>query len=145
MEKPMAEGLGLMVTYTLSDGSPADLENLVQGEDIEIKVTVENRSREELREVALTHLLPSGWEIYNDRLASGTGGDYGDLEYQDIRDDGVYSYFDLPYRGRKEIKITVNSSYTGRFYLPLITAGPMYVPDYQTILPGKWITVKERE
>ncbi|MBI9101085.1 MAG: alpha-2-macroglobulin [Spirochaetales bacterium] len=145
-ERAQAEGLSLSVTYRHTDGSLADLSNLIHGEDLEIVVTIENKTRESLEEVAISHLLPAGWEIHNDRLATGSGrNSNSDIDYQDIRDDRVYTYLDLPYRAKKEIKIMVNNSYKGRFYMPLITASPMYEPDYQSVVPGRWIFIGERE
>ena len=142
-EKPVSNGLSLTAAYTTTGGTPADLTRLVHGEDLEITITVENRTGEALEEIALSHLLPSGWEVHNDRLAGG--GNSRNFDYQDIRDDRVYTYFDLPNRGRKQIKLLVNNAYTGRFYLPLITAGPMYAPDYQAVAPGQWINIERRD
>ena len=68
---------------------------------------VENDVREHgLEEVALTQLLPAGWEIENTRLVSEAQPDWmkkwrlNAEEYLDIRDDRIDWFFDLPRRGQ---------------------------------------------
>ncbi len=141
-EQPVAEGLALSVNYKRADGTVADLDNLIQGEDLEVTLTLENRTRQRLEEIAISHLLPAGWEVHNDRIGGNTTSM---TDYQDIRDDRVYTYLDLPSRGRKQITLLVNNSYKGRFYMPLITAGTMYNPEYQTVIPGRWITIDSEQ
>jgi uncharacterized protein YfaS (alpha-2-macroglobulin family) len=49
-----------------------------------------------LDEMALQNIFPSGWEIINQRL--DILGDHlknSEFDYQDIRDDRVYTFFDL--------------------------------------------------
>lgn len=57
--------------------------------------------------LALTHIIPSGWEIYNERMivpeASSSNSNEANTPessadkytYKDIRDDRVLTYFDL--------------------------------------------------
>jgi len=46
--------------------------------------------------------------------------------YQDIRDDCVLTYFDLPVGKSKEIKVRLQTSYKGEFVLPAILCEAMY-------------------
>jgi len=56
-----------------------------------------------INEVALTQVLPAGWEIENTRLTGAAMPEwlqaetwrYGSEEYVDIRDDRVIWFFDL--------------------------------------------------
>jgi uncharacterized protein YfaS (alpha-2-macroglobulin family) len=46
--------------------------------------------------------------------------------YRDIRDDRVLTYFDLPKRSSKTIKVRLQASYIGSFVLPAIQCEAMY-------------------
>ena len=93
------------------------------------------------REVALSHLLPSGWEIRNIRMApSGLVKDSA-FNYQDIRDDRVYTYFDIQQGKSKTFSVLLNASYLGRFYLPMVNAEAMYDATINARVPGRWIKV----
>jgi uncharacterized protein YfaS (alpha-2-macroglobulin family) len=71
------------------------------GEDLKVTMTVRNRTRQRLDELVLNYTLPSGWEILNDRL---TGVDSNnDYDYMDIRDDRIYTFFDLSSRQSKTL------------------------------------------
>jgi uncharacterized protein YfaS (alpha-2-macroglobulin family) len=61
--------------------------------------------------------------------------------YQNIRDDRVYTYFDLASNKSKTFKILLNASYAGQFYLPTIYAEAMYDATINARQPGKWIEV----
>jgi uncharacterized protein YfaS (alpha-2-macroglobulin family) len=46
--------------------------------------------------------------------------------YQDIRDDRVYTYFNLKNGEVRTFKIVLTASYAGNYYLPAITCEAMY-------------------
>ena len=129
-----AEGLKLDVTYTDMSGSSIDVTNLQQGTDFYALVKVSNISgRTNYTDIALTHIIPSGWEIYNERMVAASMTDDGSqstatevFTYQDIRDDCVLTYFDLPVGKSKEIKVRLQTSYKGEFVLPAILCEAMY-------------------
>jgi len=129
-----AENLKIDVTYTDMSGIPVDATNLSQGTDFYVLVKVSNISgRTNFTNLALTHLIPSGWEIYNERMvaASASNRDNDDssanvFNYQDIRDDCVLTYFDLPAGKSKDIKIRLQASYIGEFVFPAILCEAMY-------------------
>ena len=62
------------------------------------------------------------------------------LDYQDIRDDRVISFFDLKDK-YIVIEIPLHASYTGRFYLPQIFVEAMYDDDVYAKGKGKWVEV----
>ena len=80
------------------------------------------------RNVALTYILPSGWEVVNERYLEGFATDAARFSYQDIRDDRVFTYFDLPLRGSQEVRLRLRASYCGRFILPAVKCEAMYDP-----------------
>ena len=94
------------------------------------------------KELALTQIFPSGWEILNTRLFdSGTNQEGDKATYQDIRDDRVYTYFDLNAGAEKKFIVHLNAAYLGRFYLPTISCEAMYDNKISARKPGKWINV----
>ena len=64
-----------------------------------------------------------------------------ELEYQDIRDDRVYSFFDLGYKESKTIKTRLTAAYAGRFFLPPYVAEAMYDNEIQANNTGQWVEV----
>ena len=72
-------------------------------------------------------MFPSGWEIRNLRLDNMESSRVkSQPEYQDIRDDRVYTYFDLKAGETKTVEMLLNASYLGRFYLPPVGVEAMY-------------------
>jgi uncharacterized protein YfaS (alpha-2-macroglobulin family) len=75
----------------------------------------------------LSQIFPSGWEINNLRLnddESIAKTDRGD--YQDIRDDRVYTYFDLAPGKARTFNTILTASYAGSYYLPAVSCEAMY-------------------
>ncbi len=156
-EKAMASGCALSLDYADLSGKRIDPDDLALGSDMQISLTVRNSSALDLREMALTHLLPSGWEILNYRLAMQEG-EYGEesepepvaasaypfMDYQDIRDDRVMTYFSLARGDSKTFIIRVNKTYEGRFYLPAVSVSAMYDQSIQALVPGRWLSVSSR-
>jgi uncharacterized protein YfaS (alpha-2-macroglobulin family) len=130
-----AENLKIEASYTDLKGNPVDVHQLMQGTDFYAVVKVSNISgRNDYSDIALTHIIPSGWEIVNERMiAADTPGSDREAAagstvfgYQDIRDDCVMTYFDLPANRYKEIKIRLQASYAGTFVFPAILCEAMY-------------------
>jgi hypothetical protein len=65
------------------------------------------------------------------------------FDYQNIRDDRVYTFFSLRKGQEKTFTVLANASYTGKFYLPMIYAEAMYDASVSAVVAGKWITIKE--
>ncbi len=114
-ETAAENGLSLEVHYFDRDGEALDLslvECMEQGTDFSVQVTVTNIGHVRIfLELALTHIFPSGWEIRNVRidpsdkmgvfLSNGT-----DYNYQDIRDDRIYTILILNKESRKPLAAT---------------------------------------
>ena len=139
-------GLSVSVIYTDLKGNRLDVKKLQQGQDILARVSVSNLKSQNLRDVALTQIFPSGWEIVNTRFT-----DYGDTttstaRYTDIRDDRVNFYFDLPSKGKygaKVFTVLLNAAYLGTYYLPGTQVEAMYDNDFFVRNKGRWIEVKK--
>lgn len=155
-ERAVASGVDVSVEYADISGEYLSPDSLPLGSDMEIQVFVQNNYHADLKEMALSHLLPSGWEIINYRIAiqqeegEGSDGEYGDrpparssaypfMNHQDIRDDRVYTYFNLAKGESKTFVIRVNKTYEGRFYLPAVQVQAMYDDSIQAVAPGRWL------
>lgn len=127
-EKAEENNLSLSVSYSDMKGTPLDPSQLEQGTQFVATVSVKNPGlRNNYENLALTQIFPSGWEINNLRLNNDEGlfkSDRGN--YQDIRDDRVYTYFSLPSGGIRTFKILLTASYTGTYYLPAMSCEAMY-------------------
>ncbi len=136
--------LELSVIYKTLSGNPIDVANLEQGTDFMAEVTVKNPGvRGMYRNLALSQIFASGWEIRNQRLDNIT---YlkGDVPtYQDIRDDRVYSYFDLGAGSGKTFKVLLNASYNGLYYLPGVNCEAMYDNSISAHIAGRWVTIRK--
>ena len=124
------------------DGNIINVNQLNQGTDFKAEVTVSNPgTRGEYKEMALTNIFPSGWEI----LANSTNASSANIKdipsYQNYRDDRVYTYFDLKPRESKTFVILLNATYPGKYYMSSTLCSAMYDNTIISKKPGKWITV----
>lgn len=122
------ENLSLSVRYTTPEGAELDPKTLEQGTEFIAEVSVvHNGIKNGYENLALAQVFPSGWEINNLRLQEAEETVKSSaFSYQDIRDDRVYTYFNL-YRGeRKTFKVLLTASYTGTYYLPAVNCEAMY-------------------
>lgn len=135
-EVAAANGLTLAVEYRLAGGSAVSVESVEHGSDLVAHVTITNTTGRRLDELALSEVFPSGWQIGGISPGRGPG-----FDYRDVRDDRVYTYFDLEAGGSLELDVPVNASYAGRFYLPPVSVEAMYDAAIRALIPGAWTTV----
>lgn len=141
-EKESAAGLAIDVDYVDGNGNNVDVTKLKQGADMVARVSVRNTSNVKLDNLALTQILPSGWEIHNARMDSAQGGAAkAPVDYEDIRDDRVYRYFSLKPGEVKHFTTQINASYLGRYYLPALSVEAMYDASKQARTRGLWVNV----
>ncbi len=138
--------LKLDVVYSDTDGGSVDPAKLEQGKEFVATVTITNPGlRGQYKNMALNHIFPSGWEINNLRLDEAEDRLKGDVPtYQDIRDDRVYSYFDLAPGQRKTFKVLLTASYAGTYYLPAVTCEAMYNHSIYARKKGQIVEVVKR-
>lgn len=126
----VSNNLKLEVTYTDMNGKHLDISKLQQGTDFKAIVKVSNISgTSDYRDIALTHIIPSGWEIYNDRMLNPDENNEPsarEYTYRDIRDDRVLTYFDLYRNQAKVFVVRLQASYAGTFTLPAVQCEAMY-------------------
>jgi uncharacterized protein YfaS (alpha-2-macroglobulin family) len=143
-EQSQSNDLNMRITYLDMEGEQIDPAKLTQGTDFRVKITVSHPGiRDDYEELALTQIFPSGWEIHNFRLddASSYQERSDEPEYQDIRDDRVYTYFDLDKNKQKTFILQLNASYLGKYYLPAVRCEAMYDKSISAQKTGKWVEV----
>jgi uncharacterized protein YfaS (alpha-2-macroglobulin family) len=136
--------LKMTVEYTDFGNKPLNPAQLKQGTDFTITLHITNTSGfTTYTNLALTHILPSGWEIFNTRIGDESGRqDFGaGITYQDIRDDRVLSYFDLAPGKSATVAIRVQVAYLGRFFMPAIACQAMYDNTVYARTQGIWVEV----
>ncbi|MBA3901949.1 MAG: hypothetical protein H0X62_17390, partial [Bacteroidetes bacterium] len=135
--------LSLNVRYTSMSGAVIDPVKLEQGTDFIAEVTIRNPAiKETYKQMALSQVFPSGWEIQNMRITDSESSVKSDVStYQDIRDDRVYTYFNIAPGVVKTYRVVLNAAYCGKFYLPTIYCEAMYDNTINARQPGKWVEV----
>ncbi|MEM9648411.1 MAG: alpha-2-macroglobulin family protein, partial [Bacteroidota bacterium] len=140
-ELEQQRNLRFSVQYKDPLGNNIDVSSLRQGTELEAQITVFNSSNDLISDVALTQIVPSGWEIVDTSYA-GFGQDNSvATTYTDTRDDRIHLYFDLGAKKSKTFTVKLNASFLGNYYLPGAQTEAMYDGDYYARNKGKWITV----
>lgn len=141
--KEFAEQRNLKIATVFKDrkGNVVNVAKIKQGTEFIAEIWVTNQKNEYVDNVALTQILPSGFEIVNTRFT-----DYGDAtqntaDYIDIRDDRANYYFGLKAGESKKFSMLVNASYLGVYYLPGLQCEAMYDNDFMARNKGQWIEV----
>lgn len=141
-EEAFNNNLNLSVKYELGDGTNINPARISQDVDFICSITVYNPGiRGELRELALTQIFPSGWEIQNARF-EGSQQETSGFEYQDIRDDRVLTYFSLLPNQSKTFRVKLTATYAGRFYMPGAYCEAMYDNTVSAAQMGGWVVVE---
>lgn len=139
-EEASSNGLRIKVSYTDIKGRSVDISDMKQGQDFIANVIVRNLKSHKLENIALTHVVPSGWEIHNPRFA-GEQAKPQAVDYQDIRDDRVLTYFSMKENEEKKFSVLLNATYLGNYYLPSISVEAMYDASNQARTKGQWVKV----
>lgn len=135
--------LKMSVNYTTMQGASLDVSKLEQGTDFIAEVEITNPgTRGEYAQMALSQIFPSGWEIHNIRMDEAESTVKSNIPtYQDIRDDRVYTYFNIGPSQKQTYRIVLNAAYIGRYYLPTVYCEAMYDNTINSRKPGKWVEI----
>ncbi len=140
-ELEQQQNLSLSVSYQDPLGNNMDVGQLRQGTELQAQITVFNTSNDYLKDVALTQIVPSGWEIVDTSYTGFGSENAGKSAYMDTRDDRTNFYFDLGAKKRKVFTIKLNASFLGDYYLPGAQVEAMYDNHYNARNKGQWIKV----
>ena len=141
-----ANNLKLSVKYLDLNGNSIDPARISQGTDFVAQVSINNPGNRGINyeEMALTQIFPSGWEILNTRLTNiQRFSNTSQSDYQDIRDDRVYTYFDVNRKATQTYNVQLNAAYEGRYYLPTVNCEAMYDNTISARTSGQWVEVVE--
>ncbi|MGD0338839.1 MAG: alpha-2-macroglobulin [Bacteroidota bacterium] len=116
------------------NGSPVDLSAVKHNTLIVVRLTL-NSNVDYLENVAITDLLPAGFEIENPRLVENTGYNFiknaTTPQYLDIRDDRINLYTSFKAGDRRHIFYYMVRAVTqGEFQYAPVVAEAMYNADY---------------
>ncbi|WP_159289512.1 alpha-2-macroglobulin family protein [Tenacibaculum maritimum] len=141
-EKVMQNNLETSIVYKTKEGASMLPTRIAQGTNFIAEITVKNTTNKHIKNVALTTLIPSGWEIINTRFTDfGNHTSTSKVDYTDIRDASIRNYFSVRSHQTKRFQVLLNASYLGRYYLPGIQVEAMYDNDYVARTKGQWIEV----
>jgi hypothetical protein len=140
-ELEISGNLAAQTIFKNREGKIINVTSIPQGTELIGEVTITNTSNQKIDNVALTQILPSGFEIINTRYTDF--GSFGNniADYIDIRDDRANYYFSLNAQETKVYKLLINASYLGKYYLPGIQAEAMYDNRYISRTKGKWVEI----
>ncbi|GLU43726.1 alpha-2-macroglobulin [Allomuricauda sp. NBRC 101325] len=139
-ELAQQNNLNLSVSYVDALGNSLNIDELRQSTEIEAKITVFNSSNDYVENLALTHIVPSGWEIV-DTSYTNNNSTNSQADYVDTRDDRTNLYFDLEAKKSKTFSIKLNASFLGEYYLPGAQVEAMYDNNYVARNKGQWVKV----
>ncbi|MGB6153231.1 MAG: MG2 domain-containing protein [Pricia sp.] len=140
-EKTIQKNLSAQMDFKGRDGSQLDVAKINQGTDFVAEVTLTNTTGNALKDMALTEIFPSGWEIVNTRFTDFGDFAQNEVTHTDLRDDRANFYFEMKKNETKTFRILLNASYLGRYYLPGVQAEAMYDHDYVVRTKGQWVEV----
>ena len=142
--KSFANDLKMTVTLTDVIGKKIDPNNIIQGSDLVLNVQVQHPGlRINYKNMAMTALLPAGFEFINTRLMDDINFNAGSyFDYQDLRDDRSFTYFDLPKSKTLNYRFLVNATYSGKFWMPPVFVEAMYDGKISAKSQGYWVEIK---
>lgn len=154
----ISETVKLTRNYYDEKGNPInekDILSLSSGKSfwLEIKVLPADSVKEYIHvdNMALTQVLPSGWEIENIRAVNGQYPNWVEerirdtyVDYEDIRDDRIMWFFDYNNynQGGQSFFVKINAVTKGNFDFPGTTAEAMYDNSCRAYLKGFRAEVK---
>jgi uncharacterized protein YfaS (alpha-2-macroglobulin family) len=145
------ENKGLAIDRALFNqtGERITASQIKQGEAFWLVFGVKSLAASKVENLALSSILPSGFEISNERLneydrpgwLNNMRPSLSTADYTDIRDDRVNWFFSLYPNETKAFAVQIHPSYAGEFRWPGLVLEAMYSPDYFARIAGGRINV----
>lgn len=140
-----SSNLLIQTDYFDLNGTPLSVQNLPKGKDFVARVRVSHPGKlPTYQNLALSTIFPSGWEIINTRIWDAEQNQFTSSPYiyQDVRDDRVYTYFDLVSGRTNTYFFMLNAAYAGKYYQPFIQAEAMYDHTIVARQAGQWVEIR---
>lgn len=137
--KSVAKGLKTSISYVDLIGKQISIKELKQDSEFIARITVTNLLND-VENMALTYAIPSGWEIWNNRLFGTEAENYDNC---DIRDNSVNFYFGLKKGNSKTFEVRLRAAYLGNYLLPPTVCEDMYNPNCRAIISNRRISVTQ--
>ncbi|STX28799.1 Alpha-2-macroglobulin [Legionella beliardensis] len=130
--KEVKQGLEIYREYLSPDGKPITNTNL--GTEIEVRIKIRALDDQYVNNIAITDLLPGGFEVVNDSV------NLNQVDYADLREDRALFFIGVGSEA-KEIRYHIKATSVGKFIVPPIYAESMYYPAIQAQGKAANITV----
>lgn len=130
-----SSGVTLSVKYFDVTGKEISVNSLKQGEEFRACITVK-KSAGDSESMALTFAIPSGWEIWNDRLM-GKGSD----ERYDVYDDRICWYFPAKIWENREFSVRLRAAWCGKYVFPATVCEDMYDTKCKAVVPNAFVEI----
>lgn len=143
--QPKESGISLSVNYYDAKGNAVDVSQLSQGTTFKMEVTVKNQSLRHVNFLALSEVIPAGWEIINNRMNALSFELEQQSNFTDVRDDRVVQYFDLKNGESRRFTTTLIATYAGKFLLPAVHCEAMYDHSINAATAGGWTIIRKSE
>jgi alpha-2-macroglobulin len=140
-EKVMQSKLFTNIAFKTRNGTVLSVDKVAQGTELVSEITIRNQTNERVDNLALTQIIPSGFEIVNMRFTDFGSFSNNLADHIDIRDDRTNFYFNLKANESRTFRVLLNASYLGRYYLPGMQAEAMYDNSYAARTKGQWVEV----
>jgi alpha-2-macroglobulin len=140
-EQVIQSNVKASVSFLDRNGNSVYVSKIKQGTEFIAEVTIQSQKNERMDNIALTQILPSGFEIVNTRYTEFGDATTNNTDYIDIRDDRANYYFGLKAYETRKFKILLNASYLGSYYLPGLQCEAMYDNTFLARTKGQWIEV----
>lgn len=141
--KTFENNLKLNVVFKDMKGGLINPARIEQGSDFYAEVSVTNPGYYGFyKNLALTQVFPSGWEIINYRMHDLSTSIVTDKpDYQDIRDDRVNTFFSIPKLTTRTYIVLLHAAYQGKFFMPGPYCEAMYDNSISAKKAGQWVEV----
>jgi uncharacterized protein YfaS (alpha-2-macroglobulin family) len=141
------KGVAMQRAIYNSSGDRITASQIKQGEAFWIVFGVSSLAFARIDNLALSSILPSGFEISNERLNEYNRPGWlnnmrlSTADYVDIRDDRINWFFSLSPNETKAFAVQIHPSYAGEFRWPGLALEAMYSPDYYARIAGERVSV----
>ncbi|WP_022819361.1 alpha-2-macroglobulin family protein [Fusobacterium russii] len=138
-EKDESNNIVIARDFIDMDGNKVDPKKLKVGDKIYIVINTELKNLSYLDNIALTQILPSGWEFSNVESDSGYA-----FDYIDKRDDRISVFYSQGSDQPKNIKIAIDIVTPGEYFFSGTSVAAMYDNNFKAYLKGFEVKVLEK-